>query len=862
MSGQMNKFKEEQVLIICPGSQTTMAQLGCSELTPPAFRIPTRMFRDEETGEWRPYRTFKRKKQQKLAATAATNGDAAIADDAAKEDEWEYVEDPESSEGAVYPLEAGHIVNMDAFLAFLEHVHGLLTTTYHNTPIVLMTSSQWTRPDCETIALYIFEKTRTPALCMINSALATQYGLKWPHMTVIDIGFEKVDVTCIYDSRIVNHLDVGYASEPGDDRAISGGEVFTQRLRKLLRNKDFTYEMAEQLKKSNICEVLPYAPEFPQLMELPEDDASAAAAAAATTNSAAAAIAAASGNDESSASGPVVASSATAPVADGIDEDDGALPATEDGVLDVASIVTSGQTKEFLAKKDKERSERGRFGRRGKDKEAEAAAARPVRLPNAKRARMMFHFEELVEDESVPEPTSSSSRANGTTGVNGKSQGEDGENSEDGSEGEDEEMEEEEEEDAEGGDDAEGASKTEKPATTTEPAAADAEKPKEESVAESTAVKAEDAPSVAPAAPEADKAGSAEKLAEEKPAEEAAPVAEKPKEPEAAPVPSKDAAPAPTPTTSEDKPASPKAATEDATMEDAPAAKEDTADAAKAADAPAAEAPAASSSTELVLSGPPAVAAPVEAPVTVVEEPKGPRYKRLRRDFEIGLERFTFADRYEIDRIVTTIYRAVQGIEEMYMRPPCWENLVFVGNGCRLRGLRENILQTLTARHLISPSSATIFTSELPSNMGTPSGTGSQTPTGNFNTPPHQLPTSSSVNPLLQAATTASLTGVPPPGSVTGGPGSVAGGDGHSHHFHSQTPTSIKLATLPTYLGEWTKNGFEEAMFLGAQVAARLAFCVHNLDVAGQESQRQMSLTRVDYNELGPKGIRTHAMLG
>ena len=109
MSGQMNKWKEEQILIICPGSQTTMAQLGCNELTPPAFRIPTRMFRDEETGAWRPYRTWKRKKQQKLVAvaataTAATNGDAGT-DDAAKEDEWEYVEDPESNEGAVYPLE-------------------------------------------------------------------------------------------------------------------------------------------------------------------------------------------------------------------------------------------------------------------------------------------------------------------------------------------------------------------------------------------------------------------------------------------------------------------------------------------------------------------------------------------------------------------------------------------------------------------------------------------------------------------------------------------------------------------------------------------------------------------------------------
>ncbi|KAL1893184.1 Actin-like protein arp9 [Sporothrix stenoceras] len=860
MSSQLNKWKEEQILIICPGSHTTMAQLGCNELTPPVFRVPTRMFRDDETGEWRPYRTFKRKKQQKKPAQLqiTANGENGT-EDTKEEDEWEYVEDPESDEGAVYPMQGGYIVHMDAFLAFLEHVHGLLTTTYHNTPIVLMTSAQWTRPDCEAIALYIFEKTRTPALCMINSALATQYGLKWPHMTVIDIGFEKVDVTCIYDSRVVNHLGVGYAGEPGDDRAISGGEVFTQRLRSLLRDKNFSHEMAEQLKKSNICEVLPYAPEFPALMELPKDDASTAAAA---TAGPAAVLSAAAGTDDPLATG---APAATAPVVDSAattdDAEDGAVPVAEDGVLDVASIVTSGQTKEFLAKKEKERSERGRFGRRGKDREAAEVAARPVRLPNSKRARMTFHFEELVEEEEQEEPEQQQqtpkSTSNGTAGVNGKNHhAEEHDGSEDGSEGEGSEMDEDEDEEGEGDDaNAGGAAKAEKASTADAATSADKEavKPTEESAAPATAVKDESTPSVATPAPEADKP------AEEKPKEEAAApstadAAEKPKEPEA-PAAASDAAPA---TTSDDKPSTPKAATEDATMEDAPAApKEETTDAA----AKPAETPAQATSTEMVLATP-TPAAPVvveEAPVAVVEEFKGPRYKRLRRDFEIGLERFTFADRYEIDRIVSTIYRAVQGIEEMYMRPACWENLVFVGNGCRLRGLRENILQTLNARHLISPSTATMFTSELPSNMGTPSGTGSQTPTGSFNTPPHQLPTSSSVNPLLQAATTGNL----PPGSVTGGPGSVAGGDaGHSHHFHSQTPTTIKLATLPTYLGEWTKNGFEEAMFLGAQVAARLAFCVHNLDAAGLESQRQMSLTRVDYNELGPKGIRTHAMLG
>jgi actin-related protein 9 len=582
---------------------------------------------------------------------------------------------------------------MEAFLAFLEHVHSLLTTTYHNTPIMLMASPQWTRPDVEAIARYVFERTRTPALCLIHSGIATQYGLKWPHMTVVDVGFQKVDVTCIYDSRVVNHMDVGGAAadalavaEGWED--ISGGEVFTRKLLGLLEDKGFTYEMAEQLKKSNICEVLPYVSDSPRLMELPEE--------APATEKAAAATAGGATDAPRGGEGTGVSAAVVDDDEEGVDAD---KIVTEDGVLDVAKLVVEGQTKEFLAKKEKEKAEKAKAGRKGKDKDGEAA--KPVRLPNSRRAKNVFHFEEVIQEEVPPQPA--------------------------------------------------------------QPAAVPA------------------------AATDAEKTTGTE-------------------------------------TTQAEKPAEPEATNGDVPKTD----------------------------TEQPKAEPEASEAPKPEP-TALAQPALPtfRNKRVRKDIEIGLERFLFADRAEIDRISTAIYRAVQGIEDMYMRPSCWENLVFVGNGARIRGLKDNIIQTLSARHLISPSTATIFTSELPSNLATPTGTGSQTPTGSYvGGPPHQLGPSSGVNPLLQAATTASL-GVP--GGLGGQPGTPGptsnAGDvqGQTHHFHSQTPTNIKLAGLPTYLSEWTKNGFEEAMFLGAQVAARLAFCVHNLDAQGVESQRLMSLSRVDY---------------
>ncbi|KAI1208755.1 uncharacterized protein F4807DRAFT_452129 [Annulohypoxylon truncatum] len=671
MASQQGKWREEQVLIICPGSQTTMAQLGCGELTPPAHRIPTRMFKDPDTKEYTPYRIYKRKK-------AGASGSAAASDEK-DDDQWEYVEDRDSVEGAIYPLQGGRIVHMAAFLAFLDHVHSLLTTTYHNTPILLMASPQWTRPCCETIARYVFEKTKTPALCLLNSAVATQYGLKWPTLTVVDIGFEKVDVTCIHEYLIVSHKQLGH---PNPFRDIAGGEIFTQKLLSLLKDKNFTYDMAEQLKKSPLCEVLPYAPEAENFMELPTDNPTVATGQP---------IAAAPPSGE----GVKVVEPPKPATAFGGETDGTATEGKEadEGVLDVANIVTSGNTREFLAKKEKEKAEKAKSKKQGKGQEAEPAGAKPARLPNSKRKFNTFHYEELVH-EDVQVPISN------------------------------------------------GAPKTESSAPTN---------------------------------------GTA---------------------------PTGDAQ----------------------TAEAAPGAQETKPELSADANGDVVESTANATGTER-------------------------RTRRVRRDIEVGLERFLFADRREIDRITDTIYQAIQSIEELYKRPGCWDNIVFVGNGSRLRGLKDNIIQTLIARHMVSPSTATIFTSELPSNMATPSGTGSQTPTGSFT---GQLPTTSAVNPLLQAATTASL-GVP--GSALA-PGSAAGDIVSGHHSHGQSPMSIKQAPPPTYLAEWTKNGFEEAMFLGSLIAARLAFCVHNLDAQTTESQRMMSLNRVDYNEHGPKLINSHSMLG
>lgn len=73
------------------------------------------------------------------------------------------------------------------------------------------------------------------------------------------------------------------------------------------------------------------------------------------------------------------------------------------------------------------------------------------------------------------------------------------------------------------------------------------------------------------------------------------------------------------------------------------------------------------------------------------------------------------------------------------------------------------------------------------------------------------------------------------------------------HSSHAQTPTSLKLAKMPEYFPEWKDVGYEEAVFLGAQVAAKVLF------ITDQGSSKGY-MTRTDYNEQGPQGIHDYSL--
>ena len=374
--------------MIVPGSQTTLAQLGLPEsFTPARLRLPSRMFPAEKKGEWEPLKV--RKKLSRPGAEHEVNGKSnedgapgkANGDEDEKmvdldEEDAIYEEDPTTDEGAVFPIVAGRIVNWPCFFALLTHVYNTLSPPFH-TPILVISQPAWTAHDHEKLTQFFFEKFKTPAFCLMDSALAVCYAYATSTATVVDVGLGKCDITAVSDFMVT---DLGR----GTALTGCGGDGMTQRLFALLGAKGFTKDMCEQLKRSSICEILLPETELPGENEADEQ----------TINPASATTA----NGLEGQRGSISAQSGV-PKASGLDVDmvddepDREVKEAEDneGVLDVASIVVSGKTSEWVAKKEKEKADKAAAKKAASDA---AAAPKLAKLPNAKRIKVTFHYNE------------------------------------------------------------------------------------------------------------------------------------------------------------------------------------------------------------------------------------------------------------------------------------------------------------------------------------------------------------------------------------------------------------------------------------------------------------------------------------
>lgn len=149
----------------------------------------------------------------------------------------------------IYPIIKGKIVNINAFNFFLKLIYKSILSknpNINNIPFLLLSSAGWSRLDIEYITQYVFESMELNAFTVIPSSLTTVYAYgAQPNGVIIDIGFDKTEITPVVDYEVVNHakktLDVG-------------GNDINKQLSKLLPN--LTSSQIESLKKSSIYEVL------------------------------------------------------------------------------------------------------------------------------------------------------------------------------------------------------------------------------------------------------------------------------------------------------------------------------------------------------------------------------------------------------------------------------------------------------------------------------------------------------------------------------------------------------------------------------------------------------------------------------
>lgn len=348
------------------------------------------MFPAEKKGEWEPVKVRERKvtRRRNDVAPEPVDGDTAMTDadgaandaeNAVEEQETYFEEDPTTEEGAVYPIKQGRVVDWSCLFALMTHIYNTLSPPFH-TPILVIAQPTWTAQDHEILTQFFFEKFKTPAFCLMDAALAACYAYAASTAAVIDIGYEKCDVTAVVEF-LINDIGRGTAV-PG-----CGGESMTQRLLELLSNKGFTRDMCEQLKRSGICEILPPGTAMPG-EEAEATNVNPAAAASAGANTA--------GLKGRGGAGDQVASMRGGAGAEAGDDQDGEGREVEDneGVLDVASLVVSGKTNEFLARKEREKAEKAEKAAAKKAAQEAAAAPKQAKLPNAKRLTATFHYTE------------------------------------------------------------------------------------------------------------------------------------------------------------------------------------------------------------------------------------------------------------------------------------------------------------------------------------------------------------------------------------------------------------------------------------------------------------------------------------
>lgn len=263
----MPSFRDNNILLIAPGSETTLTQYGLAEsLGPASFEFPSVVYKSNQPGVF------------------ASSG---------------------SDENKIYPVQQGRIVHLDAFNYLIKLIYTSLTKDALISPaLMLISSGAWTRPDTEAITQYAFETIKVPGFSIMDSAQAAVFAYSIQDAFVIDIGKERTVISPVLEYNVV---------EEARESIAVGGDTINQELSRLCHN--LTASQIEDLKRSPIFEVL--------------------------------------NADDSKNSWFGVNTK------EGMNSSGSGAPGEDDGIVDIAAIVSSGRTREILAEREKIKKQGG-----------------------------------------------------------------------------------------------------------------------------------------------------------------------------------------------------------------------------------------------------------------------------------------------------------------------------------------------------------------------------------------------------------------------------------------------------------------------------------------------------------------------
>ncbi|CAI5758491.1 unnamed protein product [Candida verbasci] len=210
----MPLYKEENFLIINPGSRYTVFSFGLQDsLSPPQYKIPSIVYQDKSTKEFK------------------SSGE---------------------TDEEIYPIKDSKLVNIDAFNFLIKLIlqsiiknHPILTI--NQIPLlILFPSLTWSNQSIEYLTKYIFENLEFTAFNILDLSLASTFAIGQSTTSlVVNIGYNTTQIV-----PIVNYQTIKFASKILN----IGGNSLNQEIKN--NSPNLTDEQVENLKISGIYEVL------------------------------------------------------------------------------------------------------------------------------------------------------------------------------------------------------------------------------------------------------------------------------------------------------------------------------------------------------------------------------------------------------------------------------------------------------------------------------------------------------------------------------------------------------------------------------------------------------------------------------